>query len=391
MAGDHASIIHVNVTNFAASVATSQDPSLADKAFAIAREGSARQIIMAPSRRAMEEGIHAGMPVATALRMVPTLTLISPDASACAKAESAMFEIASRYSPTIQHDSGGHMYLDVAGTTRLFGPPVDCAVRIRNEIHNRLGIEPAVAVASNKLVAKIGTRAIRPSGITQVREGDEELFLARQDMALLPGVGPTIGRLLAVAGFSDIGQLAALDDMQVEALLGRRGLALRNAARGWDISVVDPRHLGARTIHKRVDFSEPVGEIEALRAAMVAAAEDAGLDMRKELLACTAVNITLFWADGATSEGKHLSSHPLVLDSEVLEASWKAMQQAMRRRVRIRAFILSLQRLLPAKREPDLFTPPGPTREERLQSAVDATRLRFGPATLTHAAAVFRV
>ncbi len=111
--------------------------------------------------------------------------------------------------------------------------------------------------------------------------------------------------------------------------------------------------------------------------------------MRQELMACMVIPIVLFWADGATSEGLYRARTPMVLDEEVMRGAWSATERAMSRRVRIRAFTISLQELSPARREPDLFTPEGPTREERLQQAVDATRRRFGSVALTHAAAVF--
>ncbi len=391
MIGEHSSIIHINVTDFAAAVAIAKQPSLADTSFAIAKEGSARRIIINPSRRAFEEGIRAGMPVAVALRLLPSLSLVSPDALSYAKADAAITEIAQQYSPTIQCDSGGHLYLDAKGTTRLFGPPVDCAMRIRNEIHTRLGLEPAVAVAANKLVAKIGTRAIRPCGITQIREGDEAIFLSRQDVSLLPGVGPSIGRLLSVAGIREIGQIAVLDDMQVIAFLGKRGLALRNAARGLDASPLDSMILGQRKIFRRVDFAEPVNELDAFRAAVIAASEDAGLSMRKQRLGCSSVLISIAWSDGASSDALRRTKGQWILDQELISASWYASMQAMNRRVRILAFTLSLQNLSPAWKEPDLFIPEGFSREERLQAAVDATRTRFGTAILTHASAVFHV
>lgn len=389
MERERAEIIHINVTDFAAAVAVCTEPMLARKAFIIAKEGSSRPVVISVSPNARDEGIHVGMPVATAIRMLPSVTIIHPDSSACAKADATLHEIASHYCPTIQSDSGGHLFLDMQGTSRLFGPPVDCAVRIRNRIHERLGMDIAVAVASNKLVAKVGTRAIRPSGIAQVNGGEEAAFLARQEVGLLPGVGPAIGRLLSVAGFSEIGQVANLDDQQALALLGKRAIALRNAARGIDASIVDPKRMDCRRIVKRVDFAEPAHDRDAIRAAVISVAEDAGLAMRQELMACMVIHIVLFWADGTTSEGLYRARTPMVLDEEVMRGAWSAMERAMSRRVRIRAFTISLQELSPARREPDLFTPEGPTREERLQQAVDATRRRFGSVALTHAAAVF--
>ena len=112
MAHEQAGIIHVNVTDFAASVAIRKDPSLAGRPFVLARQGSARPIVIAVSPKARQEGLYGGMSLATAIRMVPSLTIVGPDASAHAKADAALAEIASQYSPAIQADPGGHLLHD---------------------------------------------------------------------------------------------------------------------------------------------------------------------------------------------------------------------------------------------------------------------------------------
>ena len=388
MKREQTTIIHVNVTNFMASVLALNDPSLRNRAFAITHMAAARRIVIAPSNKAFAEGISVGMPIVTALHRLPSLQLVCPDSLAYNQINKALLTIAQRYTPTVQNDGKGHLYLDITGTSRLFGPAIDCAVRLRNEIQAHVGLRPAIAVASNKLVAKIGTRTIRPEGIIQIQPGNESAFLAVQDSSLLSGVGPSISRLLAVAGLHTIGQIAALDDYQVIALLGKRGLSLRDAARGLDTSRVDGRELGMRTIHHRIDFTEPAYTLESIRSAIISAVEHAGLQMRKELLACSALQVTLFWADGSASDGRKTAKRPLVLDHELITAAWQATNQALQRRIRIRACTLTLRKLSPASRELDLFTPP---REELLQTTVDAVRTRFGPASLTHAAAIFHV
>lgn len=388
MRNDLATIIHVNVSDFVASVMALKNPALHDRAFVVTHPAATRRVVITPSRRAFAEGIYAGMPIATALCKLPTLQLVSPDTLACNQVTVAMLNIASHYTPTVQSDGNGHLYLDVAGTTRLFGAPIDCAVRLRNEIQATLNLAPAVAVATNKLVAKVATRTIRPDGITQIRQGEEASFLAMQDITLLPGVGPRIGRLLTIAGFHTIGAFAALDDNQVIALLGKRGLLLRDAGRGWDPSLVDGRDFKIRTIQHRIDLSEPATTLTAIQSAIIVAVEHTGLQMRKERLACRVVQVTLFWADGGMSKGKKRSNHLLTLDREIFFVAWQATSQAMQRRIRIRACTLSLEQLYPADQELDLFALP---REKCLQTAADALRIRFGAASVTRATTLFHV
>ncbi len=124
------------------------------------------------------------MPVGMAERLVRNLRVLAPDRRRTT-ANTLMEKIVCRYAPwcrTMRRPS----LSDLAGTSRLFGPHIDCAVRIRNEMVVQVGIEPVVALAPNKLVSKVVTRAIRPTGVACVRDGEEASFLAPQDALLLP-------------------------------------------------------------------------------------------------------------------------------------------------------------------------------------------------------------
>ncbi|HUW70932.1 MAG TPA: DNA polymerase [bacterium] len=382
-------VVHLNVANFQAAVAISRDRSLAGKPFIIAGASSAaRAIVLGLSQKARDEGLAVGMSLVAAQRLVPGLVMMPPDPAACALAESGMTRIAARWAPLVQNDSGGHLFLDLAGTERIFGPAMDCAVRIRNEIADTLGLEPAVAVAANRLVAKVAARSIRPVGVAYVRSGDEAAFLSPQDAVLLPGVGPALSRVLSVAGIHEIGQLAALSDFEAVALFGKRGLALRDAALGIDPTPVAPGCLGERVIRRRVDFGADQLDARVIRAALIAATEDAGLELRRSLLAARRLLVAVQYADGCRAEATERGGADWTLDDELRAAADRAFDRAATRRVRLRALAIELSVLAPARREPDLFVPEGQGRMQRLQSAVDAARTRFGPAAVTRASAI---
>jgi DNA polymerase-4 len=131
-------------------------------------------------------------------------------------------------------------------------------------------------------------------------------------------------------------------------------------------------------------------EAPLIRGALISLVEDAGLELRKSLLAASRLRIALRFADGVLSGAQERSRAPLVLDAELIAAADRAFARAATRRVRLRAIELELAELTPARREPDLFIPEGPTRLERLQEAVDASRKRFGPASVTRASAIAR-
>ncbi len=386
---EQSSIIHINITDFAASVAALRHPELACKPFVIVKPTSERSTVIAVSPAARSEGIRSGMSFATALHLVPKLHSITPDAASCSQVDTELKRIACCYSPVVQADTGGHLYVDASGTTRLFGPPVDSAARIRRQIQYELGLDPAIAVASNKLVAKVGTRTLRPSGLAAVPMGQEASFLALQDISLLPGVGEQTLRLLRLADFTIIGELAALDEQQAHALLGRKGVLLRQAAQGIDASSIDTTALKVRAISRHIDFDEPALQFEAMRAALICASEEAGFEMRSLQLCSQGCSVSLYWADGVKSEGSMRTTALLRTDAHLIQAAELAYKRAFTRRVRVRSFTLSMQHLTPFYLEADLFAALCPLKTESLQETVDTVRRRFGPRLLTKAATMY--
>lgn len=385
-------VVHLNVADFQAAVAVAGDRSLAGRPFVLAgAQGTGRAVVLGLSPLARAEGLAVGMPLSAAERRVRGLMALAPDPVACARAAEGMAGIAARYAPLVQDDSGGHLFLDLAGTSRLFGAAIDCAVRIRNEIADSLGLEATAAVARNKLVAKVAARSVKPLGVACVRAGDEACFLSPQDAFLLPGVGPAISRVLSVAGIVQIGELAALSDTEALALFGGRGPALRDAALGLDSTSVAPGGLGERSVDRAVDFEADETDGQRIRAALVSAVEDAGLELRQALLAARRVRVAIRYADGIRSDAQERSRQALVLDSELLAAADRAFSGAATRRVRLRGLGVSFFDLAPARREPDLFAPDGQGRLERVQAAVDHSRSRWGPAAVTRACSIVRL
>ena len=70
------------------------------------------------------------------------------------------------------------MFLDLTGTSRLFGPACDTAARIEREMARQNGLAGVVGVANTKLVSGIAGKLIAPLQLCEVRSGAEQAFLA---------------------------------------------------------------------------------------------------------------------------------------------------------------------------------------------------------------------
>jgi DNA polymerase-4 len=371
------SVVHLNIVGFRAAVAAAKDSSLRGRPFVVAGATGGRALALDCSPEAVREGILPGTALALAERKIKGLTVLAPDVPAYMKMNIELERLSSLYAPVWENDRAGNLYLDITGTTLIYGPPSDASSRLLRAILEETGIKPAAAVACNKLVSKVATRTIRPFGLIQVQAGTEAEFFAHQDIRILPGMGPSLLRTAAVTGIREIGEIAALSEGAAVALFGKRGALLRGMALGIDGSRVEERN-EERRVTKQADFSEDVIDDTAIRGAIEALAEHSGLEMRRDKLGASVVSLTVVYADGIKAEGKEKGKRLFVIDRDIAAAGERIYRKAAVRRIRVRSVGLALEGLLPLGYEADLFEPETETKGRKLQEAVDAIQNRYG-------------
>ena len=55
--------------------------------------------------------------------------------------------------------------MDMTGTEKLFGNPIDLAVKIKDEIYNTLGFTVNVGIANSKVCAKMASDFEKPNKV----------------------------------------------------------------------------------------------------------------------------------------------------------------------------------------------------------------------------------
>lgn len=380
--GTSAAIVHINVTGFASAVAMARDSALRDRVFVVAESRAGRAVLLDVSPQALREGLAPGMALSEAERRVRNLRVLAPDPVALARAGREMLAAVQPFAPLVEQAPGGHLYLDLSGTSRLFGPPQDTAIRIRRNIIERLNLDPALAVAPNKLTAKVATRTLRPAGFASIRMDEAADFLSWQDITLLPGIGPTLLRLLHTAGLYTIGDLAELSDREAKILLGKNYRKLLDSARGIDMEPVYDCSRTSSAIERELRFQGDVSEREVLRGSLMALVEDAGMALRQQRLAARALTLGLQYADGIQRWSRKQFYAPLSLDQGIYREAEGCLDAVMDRRVRIRIIRLGLDNLERDYGEQDLFIPETGDIQGRLQKVLDMNRHRFGMESL---------
>ncbi len=232
-------VAHLDLDAFFAAVEELENPELRSKPLIVGGDPHGRGVVATANYVARGFGIHSAMSAAEAIRRCPSAVFVRPRHSVYREYSRDVWETVRGIVPTVEQTGidEGYLHLgEVAGDfleARVVAEAVRTAVRAATRLTCSLGVAPC------KVVAKIGSDARKPGGLTVVVPGQEAAFLAPFDVRKLPGVGPKAEVRLRTAGVDTIGALAAMTDESLHAVLpGSVGKLLRDRARG-----IDPRGL----------------------------------------------------------------------------------------------------------------------------------------------------
>lgn len=374
-------VIHLNIADFAVAVERTMEAGLRKRPVIIAPKGAARAAVYDMSEEAYQAGVRKHMALRSAVRICRDAAVLSPHPDRYERAMRELLRRALPYSPLIEAGEGdGHLFVDVTGTGRLFGPPVDVARRLNMQIRSDLAMAPTWSVASNKLVAKVATRLVKPIGEYVVRAGEEQAFLSPLPVWLVPGIEPDDLTRLREFNIRTISQVTAWRLEQLEVPFGNRARFLYESVRGIDASPVLPVGKPPPQIKLDHEFSEDTNEAAALEGVLYAMVETAGREMRRRRLAGRRVVITLDHSDGVRRIRQSAVNPATANDRRLFTAAGKALSLAWTRRVRIRHMCLVCDRLIFPPAQQALFPEHRREKEKQdnLMSAMDGIRERFG-------------
>jgi DNA polymerase-4 len=148
-------------------------------------------------------------------------------------------------------------------------------------------------------VAKIASDHDKPDGLTVVCPGEEAAFLAPLPVRAMPGIGPRTAERLKTLGIRTLGDLAAIDEVTADEVLGSHGFGLVERARG-----ADPRDVHANQSVKSVSnertFATDVRLPSEVDGALATLAAKVGQRLRRKDLAGRTVTVKLRFSDFTT-------------------------------------------------------------------------------------------
>jgi DNA polymerase-4 len=381
-----ATILHADADSFFASVEQRDDPSLRGRPVAVGGG-----VVLAASYEAKAFGVKTAMGGRTARRLCPGLVVVPARFKAYTEASRAMFDVFDDTSPVVEGLSIDEAFIDVRGMRRIAGSPEEIARRLRARVREEVGIPVTVGVARTKFLAKVASGVAKPDGLLVVQPAAELEFLHPLPVERLWGVGDKTAVKLHARGLMTVGQVAALAESTLVAMLGRAaGRQLHALAHNRD-----PRRVRVGVRRGSIGGQRAIGRgphtDAELDSTLVALMDRITRRMRRAQRVARTVVLRLRFADFTRATRSHTISEATAQTRPLLGVARELLAEA-RPLIRERGITLlgiSLTNLLNAD-EVQLALPLDRHMPTALDIALDSVRDRYGSDAIVRAVLLHR-
>lgn len=364
---------------FYASVELLDNPELKGKPVIVGGIGN-RGVVTAASYEARVFGVHSAMPMYEARRRCPQGVYIQGRMSRYREVSQRVFQVFESITPTIQGLSLDEAFLDLTGAIGS-EDPLALGGRIKQAVREATGLTASVGLGPNKLIAKIISQLCKPDGLRHVREEDVQATLDPLPVTAMWGIGPRTGESLARARITTIQELRLAPEAKLKALFGSQALRFKSLAEGRDDRPVNGSG-GDRSVSQETTFERDLSEMQDLEPILRSLTEDLCRILRKHALRPHTLVVKLREADFSRHSRQRRFTPPdssfdaLYTIARSLLVRW--LDEHPYRQLRLLGVGA---RDFAGDEQQDLFDE-SRMRRQRLETAADAVRDRFGDSAL---------
>lgn len=376
-------ILHCDCNNYFASVESIDRPELRDVAMAVCGDPKSRHgIILAKNEHAKKFGVVTAETIQSALKKCPSLVLVPPHHEKYEQYCKKINDIYVQYTDQVEAFSIDESWLDVTGSTHLYGSGVEIANTLRKRIREELDLTISVGVSFNKTYAKLGSDYKKPDATTEISRENCKDILFPLPARYMMFVGASAAKRLSDYGIITIGDIVNAGSDTLSRLLGKAGESIWHSAMGLDNSAVkkfnesDP----VKSISNGITFPRNLSNAEDIRVALLMLADTVGTRLRKQGLFATVVQVQIKDPDFKLISRQRKLSAPTHSTRAILDTALDIMRKEWKTNAPIRLLALSAEGLT-TKRDAQLSLLNSLENQEKqikLDTAVDTIRERYG-------------
>jgi len=230
-------------------------PQLPDGSRSFARLGGyvGRGVITTSTYEARKFGVFSAMGMMKAARLAPQAILLPTDFAAYRDYSRRFKQAVAQVAPRIEDRGIDEIYIDLSDHEEA---DAQVGRRIKDAVRAATGLSCSIAIAPNKLLAKIGSELDKPDGLTLLGMDDLPLRIWPLPAAKINGIGPKSARKLAALGIETVGQLARARPSLLQEHFGLTYARwLLRVANGLDerpvVTHSDPKSISRETTFER--------------------------------------------------------------------------------------------------------------------------------------------
>ncbi|MCP9234781.1 DNA polymerase IV [Lewinella sp. JB7] len=369
-------ILHLDMDAFFASVEVKKNSALAGLPLLVGGAGG-RGVVTSCSYEARRFGIHAGMPMAIALRRCPDAKTIRGDFESYEQHSDIITEIIAEEGPVYEKASIDEFYVDISGMDRHIGC-VKWSGELRERIIRETGLPISAGLSTNKLVSKVRAGESKPNGSGWVADGAERAFLSPLPVRKIPSIGSVTARKLSLMGIRKAGTLGQVPVTLLEREFGSMGREFHRRANGIDHRPVVP-HAERKSFSSEHTFQTDTIDVEFLLRKLRSMTAQLAFDLRQAGRLAAGVTVKIRYTDFNTYTRQRRIPYT-AHDQQLIPVAETLFRELFTRRQCIRLIGIRFDRLATGHTQLNLFTD---TQENsQLLLAMDKVRKRFGKAAL---------
>ena len=327
-------ILHVDMDAFFASVELLRHPELRGLPVVVGGTGD-RGVVAAASYEARSYGVYSAMSSVQARRLCPDAVFLQGDHAHYSRTSAVIMEIFRTLTPLVEPLSLDEAFLDISGSRRLLGEPLDVAQRLRCSVKEETGLSCSLGIAPNKFLAKLATTSAKPTasrggpiegpGVAVVSPGEELEFLHPLPVERLWGVGPATLAKLAPLGVVTIGDLSEVPQELLLVVLGPgAGAHLHQLSLGRDNRPV-VANSEPKSMSQEQTFAQDISSMDALRSELVRQSEAVASRLRHHGYRGRTVQLKVRYRDFTTVTRSQTLEAPTDRGTDLVRTAWSLL------------------------------------------------------------------
>lgn len=383
------------MNSYFASVEQQANPFLRGKPVGITGKHQKRSIVATASIEAKRLGVKTAMSTWEAMRVCPSLILYPGDPEKYSDIMHRFNTIYRQFTHRVEEFSVDESFLDLTEVAEDYFGATCMALTIRERLRDELGehVTASIGIGPNRLIAKLCSGQVKPSGLTVVQPKDVVAHLDKSKLQDVCGIGPRIEQHLNDLGIFTFEQLRQFPLPKMVEEFKSYGFWLHEAAWGRDSSVIAEiaspfDRLGARNDNRRsyghsYTLPHDTDDPREMQRCLLGLCDRVAWRMRRDGCVAKRVHASVRYGDFSGMGEQFLMREPTANGLTLFKTAWHLIDRWRDDTKSVRLLGISASDLLQTDEPQSLFKKERNMRS--LQRSLDTLQHRYGSNAWTRA------